>query len=1342
MATADVVIKIDVRDGEAKRKLTALEARLNRLNKAGGQSSRSIGDLGDELDQVTSSTGKFNRELDRNDRSQRKFGRSSSNALKQVRSLSNAFSPLIKFAKYAGIEFGIMAATMVGLKVALVAGQAVAKAWQFTLQALGASAGLAIGALAGVLAAIRELNNAKLKPLALTAGATAGGGKGFGAEISGLTGSGQLGMFKQQTLTGMAKSQYSAGNRVTADYRAMTESLGNFAITADDPDKALSSLTDTFAKAQKEGKFTEEMIKTISESSPHLGKALKETGMNAEQFLAAFSKGEIESLRPFQGALDEVNNTLIGKFKVGLRDTQEQLTQMGAGLTDTATGPLSTFTRQLSIFLSKITPTVRAVMSDLIPEESMTTTQRFFDYLARSINTNLPKIFEWGRSLKEAFSGVGNVFKNMGDWLEKATQGFDNLYENMLKPIGVEIWKTIEHAIMAFSDVMSDTGGYGEKFSETIANIGEGLRGFIDGLAELKKLMAPIISAFMTWIGVVSKLTNVLGPLKALIPLLLLSGLTGRSKVLGPDGKPMKMGMGGGILNTLSMGGYSRAMRGQMPGDKKTRSNFQQKFVDAPRNAGIAARAQQEFAMRSAMALGTTVNGQTGKGLNGVTYTEDQVKRLGGGAASRAQAKEFGKAVVRESKKAFKGPAGQTGLATAGLLAGGLIQGNTQKTNVAGQTIGGIVGGAAMGAMVGTMIPIPGATAVGAVGGAIAGGIGGFLSARSAQREQDKNAMETGKKFARADLDMNDPAAIRARATRLGQLKGVSKESLQADIVSKYGATPTQTKDGVEYVIGQSALIEGKFSEKDINNSLEAINKFRNGLDGFQKTTDPAQIKALNDYEAALVSYQTAMKLFPDDMNKSIEGLTGEIPVLTKQADQASSNIDYLSKWMGKSKDEAKKFADSLGINLSEGMLGLTDVIKMLGYQINEFGDKSIDTANRAQAAGRILDTVMKPIEERQKKAETEEALDAAGMQLFNYTGSDSKAAQKYADEFTVATFEKLTQDYQKSDQSFTDFIADVKSKQKETLGRAEGRMNSVAFEAFKASYSEAITNLTTGASSVQGRMAVDPTYAIKTASKIQEAAKGIQAAGNTEKAITDAAQSLSTTLTADGITVDAEAAKKLLSDEMSSTANKISQAISSTPLTVDGRIQILVGADGKTTVSSATFSGSTTNTRNATLDEISSAVGATVTQQKPADTSTSRLSRTLGKHMAFNTQVAGNRTVTSGLRNWNLGSGMSDHKFGNAYDLTGDNLGQYASLVNGSGGFAEFHGAAGGRHLHVVPPSGDSSTPATTGGMGGTVTNNFNISVQGGPNANANEVARQVVTIIEDRQRSMKERS
>ena len=107
----------------------------------------------------------------------------------------------------------------------------------------------------------------------------------------------------------------------------------------------------------------------------------------------------------------------------------------------------------------------------------------------------------------------------------------------------------------------------------------------------------------------------------------------------------------------------------------------------------------------------------------------------------------------------------------------------------------------------------------------------------------------------------------------------------------------------------------------------------------------------------------------------------------------------------------------------------------------------------------------------------------------------------------------------------------------------------------------------------------------------------------------------------------------------------------------------------------------------------------------KPEDTSTPRgdtsVSRTLGNtlssHNYFNGMLAGKRTITSSWRNYALGSPSSDHVTGRAYDLIGQNLGQYSSLINGAGGFAEFHGAAGSRHLHVVPPSGpigDDSEP------------------------------------------------
>lgn len=99
-------------------------------------------------------------------------------------------------------------------------------------------------------------------------------------------------------------------------------------------------------------------------------------------------------------------------------------------------------------------------------------------------------------------------------------------------------------------------------------------------------------------------------------------------------------------------------------------------------------------------------------------------------------------------------------------------------------------------------------------------------------------------------------------------------------------------------------------------------------------------------------------------------------------------------------------------------------------------------------------------------------------------------------------------------------------------------------------------------------------------------------------------------------------------------------------------------------------------------------------------DTATSKLSQTMARHSSISSQLAGKRTITSGIRNYALGSPSSDHTTGAAIDLVGQNLGQYAALTRASGGFAEFHGSAASRHLHVVPGAGigDSSTPNSPG--------------------------------------------
>jgi hypothetical protein len=100
-------------------------------------------------------------------------------------------------------------------------------------------------------------------------------------------------------------------------------------------------------------------------------------------------------------------------------------------------------------------------------------------------------------------------------------------------------------------------------------------------------------------------------------------------------------------------------------------------------------------------------------------------------------------------------------------------------------------------------------------------------------------------------------------------------------------------------------------------------------------------------------------------------------------------------------------------------------------------------------------------------------------------------------------------------------------------------------------------------------------------------------------------------------------------------------------------------------------------------------------------DTTSSRLSQTLARHGAMNSMISGKRMITSSYRTTGLGSINSDHVTGRAYDLVGNQLGMYKTIVEKNGGFAEFHGGSINRHLHVVPgpgiaPMGDMVTPAS----------------------------------------------
>lgn len=148
-------------------------------------------------------------------------------------------------------------------------------------------------------------------------------------------------------------------------------------------------------------------------------------------------------------------------------------------------------------------------------------------------------------------------------------------------------------------------------------------------------------------------------------------------------------------------------------------------------------------------------------------------------------------------------------------------------------------------------------------------------------------------------------------------------------------------------------------------------------------------------------------------------------------------------------------------------------------------------------------------------------------------------------------------------------------------------------------------------------------------------------------------------------------------------------------------------------------------------------------------DTSVSKtLGRTMSRHNYFDGMLTGKRTITSAWRNYGLGSPSSDHVTGKAYDLTGQNLGQYASLIKSAGGFAEFHGAASTRHLHVVPPAaptGDTSTAKVAmaaNGTGGQMVSSDNITINVYETQDAQATAQAVAKKLLEMQRNWKQRS
>jgi hypothetical protein len=1308
---ADVVIKIEVKDGEAKRKLDAMEARLKALQGAGGGASSSIDKVTDSTEKMNRSISNSNDEFDKHSRVIKKSGGALSGLHGVGNRVKTLFGNLAKLAKFAGIEFGAMALVLGGLKAALVLGQYSMKAFQMGLTGLAAGAGLAIGALGGVLAAIRQVNNAKMAPYALGAKQSLTGPSAMSNKTSAIMGDQQLGMFKDATLNSAMTSAYKSGQQVDSTFKDMLSTLGNFAIVAGDPDKALGSLSEAFMQARKAGSFTEDSIKAITDASPELGKAVKESGMGVNEFMSALSAGNIKGLEHFNGALDRVNDTVMGRFKGALRVLKEDLTTLGGPIAELAKGPIPALQKQLHSFMVSISPAIQQAYAVLFPKLAQGQDGAIggiFTKLAAAINTSLPKLENFSLGFGKSINAIKDFFSSIYDWMTKMTSGWDTLFNNILKPIGVEVWKTIEVAIKGFNDTILGTSGTSEKFADRIHGIFDGVRGLIEGFNRVRSAIAPITDTLLQLLQILGKLAS--------------------NKILGT------LMAGAGIAALVGRGGGGKGAMGLMGNFLLAGNTPKGNFAGSKLGQKVQPYRDTYSTLSTAPAGGIAMTTKAG--------------------AARAAGAQFAKDVGGKLVTGLKGFAPAAATIAAGVI-GSKIQSSSKSTDAVGQGFGNALTMAATGAGMGMMMGGPVGGAIGGGLGLVAGGVMGVMGARDAQAKQVKDMEEQAKKDAIEGLDKSSVFSVTNRASNL------RSKAAQIGMFSTYKDQRGELYGGDGLNIGEKGTadqnyafasslkdIYGASAEKfDKGDAQDRAAKAQIALAEAGDTLSASTKRQVEKLMEADTAYDKIYKKYGDStdaVNKYKKTLEDQAKSLERQAKTIlGPNLSSISSLLGKTGAEASRFGEAIGKDLLTNFITINDVIKGLNYTLDESGKVAVDAANKITGAQRSIGRVLKPIQDQIDKMDVQSKYNTAGTTLFNMKSPTEESATRTTGDFLQAMMEQKMTDYANNkDGTYRGFVGEVTTKLQSQLDYMKTvGVDPTVIAAFQAAITPIITNLNTGLTSFSTRLQEDPKFAQTLQSSIGTLVSSLntdafKAATGGEQAlmIQGAVDGLTGMLAMEGITVN-EADKVGITSMIKGGLQDAGVNIESAIITgMSTGTKAMVDALGKTKLYVTTLK----KNEEIPVEDTSSPRAGRV-----GDTSSSRWASTLGKHMAFD-QMAGKRTITSGVRNYNLGSPSSDHTTGAAYDLTGDNLGAYANSVNGAGGFAEFHGAAGSRHLHVVPPMGDSTTPALIGAMaasGGSTSNSYSIVVNGGSD-NADIIARKVMAEIERNNRSNQERA
>lgn len=1309
----NVVIKIDVKAdtraiGKVRRELAALaaqaeatDAKFKKMSGSQLSAGKTLGQFGDEADDATTSTNKLSKAVDRTSKPFDRLDRNAKRANKVLRGLASFGSKALSLGfKAFAVSLGLSTAALASVSAAFKIGTWAVKAYQSALSGLFQVISVAG---AGAVAVLSALAAGQREFAAATVSARYGGGQAgltaAASQMMSLTSNTKLAVLGAKALQG-AFAGVSRNTRMTADIARALTAIGDFSIASGDPEKSFAAAGEFVGQLVKAGKLTDEIAKAAATVSPEFATAVeqaKKLGLtSSKEILAAFTSGKLST--EVAGSLDTVNRTLFGTAKRNFQIIKEQFADFGTAFLPEFTSAVEEAARIFQRTFLQISGSTSKFIGGTAIDTIVGGLDRFSQWSAKTFNEYLPKAVGMFDRLKATLRDIGDRWGRFVDLIRPLQKGGQVLIDTF-GPVLSSVFSGFSDGLNSFNKLIVDNKdellAFGDSLQRLVASIGalfgEMKTAFVAVLPTLTKIVNLFTALLVAVTGVVSGVQGMFGQFGSMLTL---AGFAAGKAALGELGEKKKGQRGQPPGRSSGFGGLAGFLMGGQGGT----SDRQGSRGGHPGGNGYGIMPKQG-------------KGRLGNRLAAVAPGIAMMLApiAGSALADKTGVGEFNAAGNAASLALLANMAGvgfggmgawAAAPAAAGGFAGDWASGQVLDTKWASKLGGkthsalgfgtGAAVGAGAGALVGSIVPVVGTAlgaGVGAAVGGLVGGVVGFVKSGSYKKES---------KAAAESLVDSYSTQIQAAFDK-GDMGGASRLLKQMEQEGKVGAEQAKHFDS-------------------FNDTFKDLSKELN------RQTEPA-IKKFN------------------------------------------KNVEMLSDVTGKSEQEIKRLAQTTGVDLSAAITNVGETISTLTGKALVLNAADVQTNQQAFLTDAISTAFRKPMEEQNRRAAINEKT-ANFSQLIASGG----LTQMTSGELQSNTADLLTTAFQyEQSQNNGDTYGSLK-KINDMLGvggvmygavhngehyLGEGQlagggdiMGPVVRQQVGAALTEYIKN---GGLSNQLE-GLDANLSAKglgiNAGNEERRIAGLVQSGKIDEAfaVIDRLNALNARSTLDdtqgGSREDLSALLKdggFTIEQGAATLNSAAMSIAET-FARGTRVNISVNGGGDTSVPVGSFG----------FIDISKKKPGDVGYMKDGDTTSARLGRTLSRHSYLNSQLAGKRTITSAWRNSNLGSINSDHVTGNAYDLTGQNLGGYQKLVTDGGGFAEFHGAGGNRHLHVVPgptPAGDSSSPVPSLAMSGAsnsgaTSNSYNFTINASESATANEIAAAVMDKIDRRDRNRKERS